>query len=870
MSLKSYQRQALDTFETFLRRYVEHGAREAYEATTFEAFGNRLPYHAPTALADDDVPCVCLRIPTGGGKTMIAGHAIRRVNDALPQPPHTLTLWLVPTEAIREQTLRALKTPGNLLHDSLRERLGAFSVLTVDEALTVQPGTLDGSSTIVVATMQAFKQEDTGRLGVYKQNGALMPHFAGLHDEAVGNHSLVDALRLRRPFVIVDEAHNQGTPLAFDTLARFAPCAILELTATPDRSYQPSNVLFSVSAATLQAEDMIKLPVELTAHGDWRIALREAIACLDRLRREADAERIATGETIRPLMLLQAERRNEGQETFTAGRVKQALMDDFDVPAEAIAISTGMIDELGDIDIADPACTLRFVITVDKLREGWDCPFAYVLMSFRASATNTALEQILGRVLRMPRATRKQREALNKAYAFAVSERIVEVAKSLRDRLVHSGFERQDVKDLINAYDLSQQDDLLRERDSVTVPLPQYENRIDLPDFSALPDATRKRIEGKIELSPETGSMTLKGSWSGAEQKALKEAFRSPAAVAHVEQAFARLAAPEPTHVLTPAERGELFAVPLLAWSQRDLLVDLGDSPSLEGEWRLGDSPADLTEAEFKRDLEAMQRARLDVSAAGKLKLDPAGKLAVQMGLFTVREATSDAALLWWLERQLCNDDVSPEDLSAWLSGALRHLREDRGFTTEELAYRKHRLRDALAARLKTAMQHATAQGFLGLLGDEERISVDERLQCVFQQGRYAWDYQYTGFVALRRHFFPQIGNLKPEGEEFECAEFIANQLDGLRCWVRNVERKPSAFSLPTSRYRFYPDFVCQMDDDRMLVVEYKGADRYDAPGQKEKRDIGELWARRSKGRCLFAMPQQRDFASIEAKLRLQ
>ncbi|MGB8377399.1 MAG: DEAD/DEAH box helicase family protein, partial [Rhodanobacteraceae bacterium] len=787
---------------------------------------------------------------------------------ALPQPSHTLTLWLVPTEAIREQTLRALKTPGNLLHDSLRERLGAFSVLTVDEALYVQPATLDGSSTIVVATMQAFKQEDTGRLGVYKQNGALMPHFSGMPGSESGNHSLVDALRLRRPFVIVDEAHNQGTQLAFDTLARFAPCAILELTATPDRSYQPSNVLFSVSAATLQAEDMIKLPVELAAHGDWRIALREAITCLDRLQREADAERIETGEYVRPLMLLQAERRSEGHDTFTAERVKQALIEDFDVAADAIAISTGTIDELGATDMADSACKLRYVITVDKLREGWDCPFAYVLMSFRASATNTALEQILGRVLRMPRAERKQREPLNKAYAFAVSERIVEVAKSLRDGLVHSGFERQDVKDLINAYDPKQQDDLLRESDSVTVPLAQSNHRIELPDFSALPDATRRRIEAKLEISPETGSMTLKGSWSSTEQKALKAAFRSPVAVANVEQAFVRLAAPASAHMPTPSERGDLFAVPLLAWSQDDLLVDLGDSPALEGEWHLTDSPGDLTEAEFNRDLEAMQRARLDMSAAGKLKLDTADKLAVQMGLFTVREPITDASLLWWLERQLRNDDVLPEDLSAWLSGALRHLKEDRGFTTEELAYRKHRLRDALATRLKTAMQRATSQGFLGLLTDEERISADDRLQCIFQQGRYAWDFQYSGFVALRRHFFAQIGNLKAEGEEFECAEFIANQLDGLRWWVRNVERKPGAFSLPTSRYRFYPDFVCQMEDDRILVVEYKGADRYGAPEQKEKRDIGELWARRSNGRCVFVMPKQRDFAAIRNATR--
>jgi type III restriction enzyme len=851
--LKVYQCQALDAFEAFLRRYRMEGAVRAYETCARGRFGIGIPYRAPQALAADDIPCVCLRVPTGGGKTLIGGHAIRRVNDALLGVDHSLTLWLVPTEAIREQTLRALKTPGNLLHDSLGERLGLFNVLTVDEALAMQPGTLDSANTLVVATMQSFKQEDTGRLAVYKQNGQLMANFGDVPAADRGNESLVDVLRLRRPFVIVDEAHNQGTQLAFDTLARLGPCAVLELTATPDRSYQPSNVLFSVSAATLQAEDMIKLPVELAAHGNWQVTLREAVNCLQGLQAEADAERAATGEYLRPVMLLQAERRSEGQDTFTAERVKQVLVEDFGVPAAAIAISTGTLDELGDADVSDPACKLRYIITVDKLREGWDCPFAYVLVSFRASTTSTALEQILGRVLRMPRARRKQREALNKAYAFAVSQRIVEVAETLRDGLVRAGFERQDARDLIRAAgDGAAQEDLLRQQDSITVPLPQADDRVELPDLSALPDATRKRFEKNLEVSPETGSMTLKGQWSRNDQKALKEAFRSPQAVGIVDQALARLAAPETRHVPTPAERGETFAVPLLAWRQGELLVEAGESPALEGAWGLKDAPAQLSEAMFPKDLEAMQRARIAMTGAGRVSYDPGEKLDVQMQMF-VREPASEADLLWWLERQLRDASVAPEDLAAWLSGALGYLREQRGFTTDELSYRRFRLREALAGQLKKARRGATEQGFLALLGDETHLSAGDGLQRVFEAGHYAWDWQYNGFVALKRHFFPQIGNLKPGGEEFDCAQFIANQMDGVACWIRSVARKPSSFSLPTSSDRFYPDFLIRMDGGGIIAAEYKGAHLATGHDSVEKKRIGELWERRSDGRCAFA-----------------
>ena len=873
MKLKDYQEKALDRYEDFLRAYRTHAeqapagarnaSRDAYEACTLDTFGARLPYHATAALADDDVPCVCLRIPTGGGKTLIGGYAIDRVKRALLPVAHCLTVWLVPTDAIRTQTLRALRTPGELLHDQLRDVLGEVTVLDIDEALYVQPSVLDSSDTILVATMQSFKQEDTGRLSVYKPNGALMPHFRGIDDTG---YSLVDALRLRRPFVIVDEAHNQGTSLAFDTLARLAPCAVLELTATPDRSQQPSNVLVSVSASTLQNEEMIKLPVDMATHGDWRSALREAIDCLNRLQHAADSEKKATGEYIRPVMLLQAERRNEAQDSFTAERVKQALIDDFGIAGDVIAISTGTLDELGSTPVSDPDCTLRFIITVDKLREGWDCPFAYVLMSFRASATNTALEQILGRVLRMPRAQRKREDALNKAYAFAVSDRIAEVARSLRDGLVQAGFERQDANDLIRVADPQQQDDLLRERDTVSVPLPVENERVIAPDFTGIADATRKRIEQKLDVSPETGSMTLRGVWNRNEQQALKAAFHSVAARDAIELAFSRLAHPEPSPQ-TPSERGERFALPLLAWNQGDWLSDLGESPLLEGGLPLDRTNALLSEVEFARKTETLQRARLDVGSTGKLKLDPLEKLDVQMGLFAVRESANPHDLLWWLERQLSRPDIDPDDFAAWLSAAIRHLSETRGFAIDELAYRKARLRDALAERLEQARRSAGAQRFLTLLQDETNISADDRLQCVFTHGRYAWDYQYSGFVTLQKHFFPQIGNLKAQGEEFDCAHYIANELPGVRDWIRNVERKPGAFSLPTSRYRFYPDFLCRMDNGHILIVEYKGADRYDQPEQVEKRQIGELWARRAGEHFHFFMPKQRDFSSIRAAL---
>jgi type III restriction enzyme len=868
VSLKQYQIDALDAYEGFLQAYksaaeanpgARTASRDAFEACTQQHFKGTIPYHPPAALADGDVPVACLRIPTGGGKTLMGGHAIARLKRSLLPAGTSLTVWLVPSDAIRNQTLRALRTPGDLLHDALRMLLGEVAVLDIDEALSTPPSVLDARDTVIVATMQAFKQEDTSRLAVYKPNGALMEYFppGGTH-----GWSLVDALKLRRPFVIVDEAHNQGTDLAFDTLARLDPCAVLELTATPDRLHQPSNVLYSVSASTLQGADMIKLPVDMAAHGNWKIALREAIACLDRLQAAADQEKATTGEALRPIMLLQAERQQkDNPDAMTIDRVREALMADFDVPASQIARSATGVDELGD---ADPA-TLRFVITADKLREGWDWPEAYVLLSFRGSSTQTALEQLLGRVLRMPNVRRKQHEDLNRAYAFAVSTDILAVASVLRDGLVHAGFERQDARDLIHVPE-QQQDDLLRSAASVSIELPvDADGRLQVPDFSAVPEATRKRIENKLDVSPESGSLTLRGAWTPSEQDALKASLPAGAVIQAVEQAFATLRAPAVPRERTPSEKGDRLTLPLLAWHRDDWLGDLDDAPELEGIVALSAVDGLLDEVAFPRQFEELQRKRLEVSEQGKIRLGSLERLQVQMNLVGVREAASEIDLAWWLERRLAANDIDPAELAAWGCGALRHLVDSRGFALDELAFRKSRLRDVLAARIDAARSGGYKQRFLGLLGNETRVAADERLQLTFASGRYGWDWQYNGFVELRRHFFPQIGNLKSQGEEFECANFIANELEGVQDWIRNVDRKPGAFFLPTSKHRFYPDFLVRMDSGRILVVEYKGAQLYDNPEQAEKRRIGELWARRAGDRYRFVMPKQRDWALIRA-----
>jgi hypothetical protein len=101
-----------------------------------------------------------------------------------------------------------------------------------------------------------------------------------------------------------------------------------------------------------------------------------------------------------------------------------------------------------------------------------------------------------------------------------------------------------------------------------------------------------------------------------------------------------------------------------------------------------------------------------------------------------------------------------------------------------------------------------------------------------------------------------------------ESRNLTLDQLACVRRWLRNLERRPDgAFWLQTATDKFYPDFLAELDDGRILVVEYKGHDRWSNDDSKEKRALGELWESRSNGRCLFIMPDGPDWTAITGRI---
>lgn len=428
MELKSYQKRTLDELRDFLvdtNKLIMGLKLEPEKAIrlTYSAKFEGVTYKPIQSLAN--IPYLCIKIPTGGGKTLVASHSLSIINDNYLQDKNGkgLVLWFVPSDAIRAQTLLNLRNRQHPYREALDAQFNnGVKVLTLEEALSIQKSDLQNNLCIVVASLQAFRRSNWDKLKVFQNNGALLSHFENLVEDTDfldkdenGEiiYSLENVIKINNPLVIVDEGHNAQTLLSFEMLRLLNPSFILEYTATPRTE---SNVLVKVLATELKAEKMVKIPIYLSNVTQWQEAIRDGISELKKLDKLARSEKRQTREYIRPIALLQAEQEKEDENKITVSKIKEFLLGELKISEDEIAIKTAKNDEISGIDLLSPKCTIRYIITVNALKEGWDCPFAYVLVSVANIGSRIAVEQTMGRILRLPHAVEKKNLELN--YSF--------------------------------------------------------------------------------------------------------------------------------------------------------------------------------------------------------------------------------------------------------------------------------------------------------------------------------------------------------------------------------------------------------------------------------------------------------------------
>lgn len=494
MELKPYQQESLDKFDLYLEELVKFQAEAEktralarqnpdievpipdFPKKAWDAMRNRgalplshrsFPYVSRQDGTGSDVPSVCLKIPTGGGKTLLGAYSVSRIMGNYLKSNRGFVLWIVPNEAIYAQTKRQLTNREHPIRQILdRAAAGRVKILEKDDPLNALD--VESNLCVMLLMLQSAARVTKETLRLFRDRGNVHGFFpAGddiqRHWELIGRipnldcygradtmgatakDSLGNVLRLLRPIVVMDEGHKGYTAVAMSTINGFNPSFVLELSATPKEN---ANWLVDVRGTALQVAEMIKLPinVKVKAGEDWKDCLRESLDKLNSLQQTANKLRAETARYVRPILLVQVELTGKDQHDknkIHADDARRFLLS-LGLDQAEIALKTADTNELDkpeNADLLSSACRVRVIITKSALQEGWDCPFAYVLCTLATNRNLNALTQLVGRIMRQPEAARTPEELseLNECYIFCHHVGTKEVVDSIKTGLENDG-----------------------------------------------------------------------------------------------------------------------------------------------------------------------------------------------------------------------------------------------------------------------------------------------------------------------------------------------------------------------------------------------------------------------------------------------
>lgn len=452
MELKNYQIQVIRDLERFLELLIEKQSISSAYSTLWNGKGVNVgvdgmpPYNSELA----GVPQVCFKVPTGGGKTFLAANSIKPIFDSMPHIHPKAVVWLVPSDAILTQTYRTLTDKNHDYRKKIDVDFGnKVEIYSKQQLLNGQnfnPTSVSDNLSVFVLSYDSFRTSKKDGRKAYQENGSLLPFVRFKQDsgsllEDTDETALIQVIRKLNPVVIVDESHHATSKLSKEMLQNFNPSFVLDLTATPKNG---SNIISFVDARQLKAENMVKLPVIVYNRKSQEDVFVSAISLRRKLENEAVEEQKNDGRYIRPIVLFQAQPRTNDDST-TYDKIKHTLID-MGIPESEIAIKTADRDELKNIDLSSHDCSIRYIITVNALKEGWDCPFAYILATVANRTSSIDVEQILGRILRLPNTRKNEREVLNLSYVITSSNAFYATLDKVVAGLNAAGFTSKDYR----------------------------------------------------------------------------------------------------------------------------------------------------------------------------------------------------------------------------------------------------------------------------------------------------------------------------------------------------------------------------------------------------------------------------------------
>ena len=479
MTLKRYQERAVREVGIFLDKLAaqqafgnaKYASMEAWDEAGRE-FGILGSYNPRKNGLGKDLPNFYIRVPTGGGKTLLATQILGTIYKTILKDRNGtgLVLWVVPSDQIYKDTLRRLRDRADFYRESLEFAVShrMIEVWEKDEIFRITPSQMRNGLNILLLKLASTNRESREQLKFFRDSGGnIVQHFPPeddpdlnrelkekfpnldmlADDDPTGQHQVMTSLgnlaKIYEPPVVLDEGHKATSRLARETIEGFNASIIIELSATPPKG---ANILTRVSGKELLDEEMIKLPMNISNSNQksWEDCLTQAKDKREGLAKLGVEHYRKTEKMIRPIVLVQVERTGKDQRDpryVHSEDVKEHLIQRLGVPEAAIAIKTSEKDDIEGIDLLAEGCAVEWIITKAALQEGWDCPFAYVLVSLNNTGSLLSMTQLVGRVLRQPYTERSPLAELNESYVFCLRRKAGQIAREVKKSLEKEGYE---------------------------------------------------------------------------------------------------------------------------------------------------------------------------------------------------------------------------------------------------------------------------------------------------------------------------------------------------------------------------------------------------------------------------------------------
>jgi type III restriction enzyme len=829
MELKSYQQQVIndlglflecvqetkDTKEAFYNFWNNHPRTplKLFIGTAIEPYKNNVPR----------VPNVCVKVPTAGGKTFIACNALKTIFDAFDYDKPKAVMWLVPSITILEQTLKNLKDPSHPYRQKINAHFGN-KVEVFDKATLLQGSGFNATSVkeqlnIMVFSFDSLRAKNKEDRKVFQENGNLQSfeHLLGNENDL----TLGEVIKYLNPVVVVDESHNAESELSIEMLKEINPCFILDLTATPRNN---SNIISFIDALELKKENMVKLPVIVYNHQDKTEVINSALQLQKRLELQAKDEEKNGGRYIRPIVLFQAQPRSADDNT-TFEKLKEKLVE-LKIPEEQIKIKTADINEIKNVDLMSRDCPVRYIITVNALKEGWDCPFAYILASLADKSSAVDVEQILGRVLRQPYVAKHDFQLLNLSYVLTASSKFLETLDNIVKGLNKAGFSDKDYKLADNkATEKPKSVDPLEQLNLI---MPPYETHVDTMDdidtsrivVPTEPDSPSDSVT-EIEITALEQNKEFEKTVSEMEtnnttpipneiQKlvktyGIKEVFKEQATAISIPQFYLKISA------------NDLFNI-----GEQD--IELEKENLLEG-FALSKSDTNIafdsiTSELYKVDLDVTKKehtptfVRLDGAVKESILtylLDPARK-GSRVKNFTKRVMSIIGNMY----------PIPDKEIERYITRILEDFTDEQfnDFANNEYTYT-----DKIKRKIQSVSEGYAEQKFKDYLDtDKVFIKPSYKLPESISPNNMAKD--------MPKSLYEKEGQINSFEERV--INEIAN-MNNVAFWTRNIEKRGFRIN---GFINHYPDFIIQTKSGKTVILETKG-DHLDA---EQKIRLGDLW----------------------------